>query len=360
MILSRYVLRRVFGRTLFVLLASVVLYIIVDVMAVSQQLTRGSMWQVVQLYAFRLPEIIVIMLPAALVMGPLLAMGSLAKRYELAAIKFTGGSMRRVVAPPFMLVGAGAAALLLFLNEIGQPTTLPAAVTLQNSVFKLRGPRYWSFYWPRRWMRTPSGFLHASGVRRGKLNDVTYIQHDRNFQPSLLIRAETLREQDEKYVLHRAHIQDLSDDRVGAQAVEQLTFPEQLDPGSLIQHLGYPEVFTAIELTETVRMHEAQGGQTTPFKLALWRRLGDPLLLLALVFLVIPVGSWSRRGQPTERRLIEGAVILGVYFMIRGVFGSIASSETSACAVAALGPVGVVLLLGALCWLRIEHERALP
>jgi len=360
MILRRYVLRRVIGRTLFVLFASTLLFIVVDVMGVSQQLTRGSLWQVLQLYALRLPDIVVTLLPAALVIGPLLAMGSLAKRFELAAIKFTGGSMMRVVAPAFLLVGVVAALSHLSLTELVRPALLPHAVSLQNRVFKLRGPRYWTYYWPRRWMRTPSGFLHANGVRSGELLDVTYVRHNRAFLPTTLIRAASLVEEDEGYSLREVTEQDLVDSPGAISSHARMTFPEHLERGSLAQHLGYPEIFTIPGLMQTIEIHGAQGGKTTPFKLALWRRLADPLLLIALAFLVAPIGSWSRRGQPTERRLIEGGGILGLFFLTRGGFGAVASASTSACLVAAFGPVLLILLLGLLCWLRIEHERALP
>lgn len=359
MILRRYILTRVASQTIFVLLAALMLLIIIDVMGVSQQLTRGTLYQVLRLYFLRLPEFVINLLPAALVLGPLLAMGSLAKHFELTAIKFTGGSMLRVVAPPFAITGVSAGLLLFFLSEIAMPLAYPKAVRMQNGIFKLRGPRYWSFYYPRRWMRTPQGFLHAERIRRSQVSGVTYIRHDDAFAPILLVRAEQLKFKDGAYQLLDGISRDLSERNSKPERFSQMLFPEPVERGALVQRLGYPEVFSMEGLVDAVAVHSSQGGKVAPFKLALWRRIADPLLLLVIALAIVPIAAWSRRGQPTERRLIEGAFLIGLFFLIRGSFGALATAETSWCLLAAFGPIGAFALLGGLLWLRVEKESLL-
>lgn len=355
MILRRYVLRRAASRALFVLLAGLLLYIVVDVMGISQQLSRGSALQVLRLYLLRAPEMALSLLPVAVVLGPLLAAGSLARRHELNAIKSCGASMRRVAAPAFVVVGLAAALLHGLLSELVLPRTAPSAVSLQDSVFALRGPRYWSFYLPRRWMRTPQGFLYTRGLRHGQASDVTYLGHDARFAPSVLIHARTLQREGEGYLLLDGLRHDLRHDAV-PEAFARLTFPERLDRGALEQHLGYPEVFGALELWGVLQARATQGGTLAPFALALWRRLGDPLLLLSLALLVTPIAAWARRGQPTERRLIEGGALIALTLACRGAFGALASTASWTWPLAGLGPAAALGALAAVLWTRLEHE----
>lgn len=355
MILRRYVLARASSRALFVLLAGVLLYVVIDVMGISQQLTRGSLWQVLRLYLLRLPEMAVSLLPVAVVLGPLLAAGSLAKRHELVAIKSCGGSMRRVTAPAFLVVGLLAAGAHGVITELVLPRTVPSAVSLQDSVFQLRGPRFWSFYLPRRWMRTPQGFLHTRSIGSGQAKDVTYLGHDAHFAPATLIHARLLRRDGDDYLMLDGSLRDLTR-KAPLVRFDSLPFPEVLEQGALEQHLGYPEVYAAPELWRVLRARASQGGALAPFALALWRRLGDPLLLLALALLITPIAAWARRGQPTERRLIEGGLVLGLALGCRGAFGALASTASWTWSLAGLGPALVLGVLAAVLWPRVEHE----
>jgi lipopolysaccharide export system permease protein len=359
MILRRYVLTRVLTRTLFVLVAGTLLHIVIDIMAVSQQLARGSLGQILLLYALKLPEFALTLLPIAITLGPLLAMGSLAKRYEMAAVKFTGGTMRRVVAPTFVAVGLIAAGMHLTLTELIIPQTASRAVLMQHKTFNLRGPRFWNYYYPRKWMRTPAGFLHASSIQADTLSDVTYVQHNTHFQPILLLRAQRLEPREQGYFLINGVLTDIA--VVGQPTIEfdELPFPEALAANALAQQLGYPEIFSIQELRRTIAVHGAQGSQVIPFKLEFWRRHAVPVILMMMVFSLVPVAAWARRGQPTERRLVEGTLFIGAFFMLRGVFAAAASLSDTACAIAAFGPAVVFAAVGIVLWRRIEHERFL-
>jgi lipopolysaccharide export system permease protein len=357
MTLRNYILRRAIATSLFVWVAGVLFFVVVDLMGTSQQIARGTLGDIVQLYLLRCPEIAATLLPVMLVLGTLLALGSLSKNYELAAMKFTGSSMRRVLLPPLLWLALFEALTLVVLAEWAVPGTAPQAVALQDRVFALRGPRFWAFYQPRRWLRTPSGFLHARSLQGGTLHDVTYVRHDASFSPVQLIRADELQARPDGYTLINGTSRALEPIGAPLAAFDALAFPEPLAAGSLAQHLGFPEVFGARGLLTVVREGASQGGNVVPFQLALWRRLGDPLLLLALALLVIPFAAWAKRGQPTERRLIEGALILGYYFAVRGAFGTLAAADASSCALAALGPPLVTLALAGLLLRKVEVEH---
>jgi len=359
MTLRNYILRRAIATSLFIWLAGILFFVVVDLMGTSQQIARGTLTDVFRLYLLRCPEIAATLLPVVLVLGSLLALGSLSKNYELAAMKFTGSSMRRVLLPPLLWLALFEAVALAALSQWAVPHTAPQAVALQDEVFALRGPRFWAFYQPRRWLRTPSGFLHAHRLQGGVLHDITYIRHDASFSPVQLIRAAELQPRPDGYALIDGASRALEPVGAPLLAFDALAFPEPLAAGSLAQHLGFPEVFDARGLLTAVREGAIQGGNVVPFQLALWRRVGDPLLLLALALLVIPFAAWAKRGQPTERRLIEGALILGYYFALRGGFGTVATASASSCAVAALGPPLVTVALAVLLLWRIEVEHPL-
>ena len=356
MILRRHVFSKMLSRSLFVLLASALLYLVVDVMSIAQHLGRGSASQIARLYFLRSPQMLMQVLPIALVLGPLLALGSLAKRHELAAIKFCGGRVSRIIAPPALIIALGAALGSAALSEWVLPKQVARATSLQDRVFHLRGPRFWNFYTPRRWMRSPQGFVRVGQLRGGEGRNIIYLQHDSNYQPKLLIQAERLHREGQDYWLSDARVQRLDRPDQIPKHFERLLFPEPMAPGSLEQRLGFPEVFTFSQLQVLAQRRAQQGASVQPFTLAMWRRIGDPLLLFVLMLLVIPVSAWAGRGQATELRIIQGAGILGLYFLSRGLFAGLASSDHLRCALAALLPSFSVVILAALLWTRIEHE----
>ena len=104
-ILDRYIIRQFILVFLFGLLAFICIFIIIDMMEKLDDFidAQAPTSIVLQYYAASIPDIVKLMIPVAVLLSALFVTGRLASQNELAAIKSSGTSLYRTMAP-FLVV----------------------------------------------------------------------------------------------------------------------------------------------------------------------------------------------------------------------------------------------------------------
>jgi len=104
-ILDRYIIRQFLIAFLFGLLAFIFIFIIIDMMEKLDDFidAQAPASTVVQYYIASIPDIVKLMIPVAVLLSALFVTGRLASQNELAAIKSSGTSLYRIMAP-FLIV----------------------------------------------------------------------------------------------------------------------------------------------------------------------------------------------------------------------------------------------------------------
>lgn len=117
-LLDRYLLREFFGYLLLGLAGFIVIFVVVDVIEkIDVFLDHHAPFPLVaQFYLYRAPEVVVQVLPVALLLATFLALGQLNKFGELTAMRAAGWSLARILRSVF-LVAAASAAVSLLLSE---------------------------------------------------------------------------------------------------------------------------------------------------------------------------------------------------------------------------------------------------
>ena len=113
-ILDRYLLLGIFG--------FIVIFMVVDIFEkIDVFLDHHAPFDLVaRFYLYRAPEVVVQVLPVALLLATFLALGQLNKFGELTAMRAAGISLMRILVPVFAVAAASAAASLL-LGELVVP-----------------------------------------------------------------------------------------------------------------------------------------------------------------------------------------------------------------------------------------------
>jgi len=121
-LLDRYVLFEFLKLLLLSLFAFVVIFAVVDLFEKIQDFMDGhaSAWVVGRYYLYKVPWVVVQVLPVALLMATFLTLGQMSKFNELTAMVTSGLSTTRIVVPLF-LVGLVAVAGSFALNELVVP-----------------------------------------------------------------------------------------------------------------------------------------------------------------------------------------------------------------------------------------------
>jgi lipopolysaccharide export system permease protein len=116
-ILDRYIIRQFIISFLFGLLAFVFIFIIIDMMEKLDDFidANAPTRVVVEYYITSIPEIVKLMIPVAVLLSALFVTGRLSSQNELAAIKASGTSLYRIMAP-FMVITLIICFISIYLN----------------------------------------------------------------------------------------------------------------------------------------------------------------------------------------------------------------------------------------------------
>jgi lipopolysaccharide export system permease protein len=115
-ILDRYLLREFSGYLLLGLSGFVVLFVVVDIFEKIDVFLdhRAPFTLVARFYLYRAPEVVVQVLPVALLLATFLALGQLNKFGELTAMRAAGQSLMRILATVFAVAAVAALVSLVF------------------------------------------------------------------------------------------------------------------------------------------------------------------------------------------------------------------------------------------------------
>jgi lipopolysaccharide export system permease protein len=132
-ILDRYVLREFVGYLALGLIGFVVIFMVVDLFEKIDVFLdhRAPMSLVVRFYLYRTPEIVVQILPVALLLATFMALGQLNKFGELTAMRSAGVSLLRILRPVFG-VALASVALVFVLGE----RVVPRANSERDAIYE--------------------------------------------------------------------------------------------------------------------------------------------------------------------------------------------------------------------------------
>lgn len=285
--------------------------------------------------------------PIATLIGALVGLGQLASRSELVAMRAAGQSIGRIV------LGALSGGLLLALvavliGEVVAPPAEQRALALRSTaqtgdVVQMTRSGFWA--------RDGDAFVNIRGIDPGaQLRDITIYELDGTW----LTTATHAR--DASY--HRGHwvLQDIErsrvyPDRVEVERIDSATWSSLLSPALLEVIVVEPQVLPVWGLYRYVRYMQRTDQDAGAYEVEFWRKLVQPLLILAMIFVSIPVLLGSARSSGLGIKIFVGIVIGIAFYLVSQTFSYLALLYDMSPALAAVAPP-VLFVLGALWLLR--------
>lgn len=346
-LLDRYLLRELLIPLIYCLGGFLVFWIAFDLFTTLDtfQAKHLGPGDVAEYYAVRLPELMVTVLPVALLLGLLYALSNHARHHELVAIRAAGVSLWRMCAP-YLGVGVFASLSLFGLNEFWAPGGSEAATRILNRHLRTeekterewrrnlnfhneRDDRFWTieaFHVPTHTMhkpsvewRTPDGvrrqFFADNGRRLGGVwtfqNVTLFVHHPAN--PEVPERSQT----------------------------NQMTFPEFTEtPEQILSEIKVSSVsnvlavkrlhFSLQEILNYRKLHPALDGEVyAMINTQFHGRIATPWTCLVVVLIAIPFGMLPGRrnvfvGVAASIFICFAYFVLAKYSLALGTKGSLA------------------------------------
>ncbi len=309
-----------------------------------------------------IPFVIYTMAPLCSLVAVLITFGTLGRTSELTAMKATGISLYRVVAPILVIAAILSVALFAF-DEVYLPTANRRQEALLSTI---KGKPAQTFLRPdRKWMS-------GQASRQGEPTRIFYYQFfdpDKNvfanltvfeFQPGTFALTRRIfassahwDEHDERWILDDGWQRSFSGEAIASfNTFDSASFPEIHEQPSYFKKQERPsQEMSYDELSRYIRDLQQSGFDTTRLRVQLNRKLAYPLITLVMAIVAVPFAlSAGKRGSIAGLGAAVGVAI--AYWIIAGIFENLGDVNTLPAVLAAWSPDLLFAMAGSYLLLR--------
>lgn len=241
-------------------------------------------------YLYRLPYFVLLLVPAAVLLGSVLAAFNLASRTELLAVRAAGASLRRFFAP-LVVVGALGALASFAASEWVVPQASRRARYYEEVVIKKKR-MVDSFRQGQIWFRDGAYFVHVGLFvpEAGVLREVSLY---RLADGSRLVEREDAREavwKGGRWVAPRAVVRTFEGGRLATEEREEVPLPLSYAPAEFTLAQGDPEQMSIRDLRALIDHLRREGFDSTRSSADLAAKGAFPWVCLLMVLLGPPSG----------------------------------------------------------------------
>ena len=357
-LLYRYVLGHFLSVLTVSLLAATALFMIVDFFEKVDDFLRedASVLQVASYFLYNLPNVIHLMMPIAILVSVLIAVGRLAQRSEIIAMRSAGVSLFWL-ATPLICTGAALALLMFVLGETVVPWTNMQAYEILNLDIKKKlekGRLSRANYWYRDGNTFYGVDFYDS--RSSTLYGVRIFE----FGPHFILRRHLEADSAEwkgsviRWVMHGVvEFTYPGGTRTRLSRFSQLPLVVPEEPQDFYNIKLDPKTLSLSRLAVYVQKLQREGAPVSEPLVDLYAKLSFPFVNLIVVLIAFPFALTSGRSGKMTWSFVGGVSVGFGYYIVHAFSTSLGNAELIPPLIAAwnatflLGAVGVYFMVGA-------------
>lgn len=304
--LDRYLMRNILGLTGLVALVLISIYTFVEFVS-GLGGAHGGFWRPFETALLQMPANAYILLPIIVLLGTLLGVGHMARLGELAAMRGAGVSWLRIGGAT-LIVGIALGGLGFFLGNWLAPQGQRLAENLSSGATHGLGQS--------RWLRDTDSILRVRKLVSAKeIEGVTVYTLNKSGQIASILHADHGRYENKHWQLSRVVRSDFVQGRIKTSSQPQASWHGGITPKVLKLLILKKNSLSAGGLSRLVDYLDTNHLDAGKYRMLLWRRLVEPLTLIALMLFALPFSSGRLRQTGTGQRLLIG-VLIGVVFYV--------------------------------------------
>lgn len=343
-ILDRYMVSELGNPFAFGLSAFTLIFAATNILAISRLVAEehAPLWAAVEYFLWLVPEIVVTVVPMAMLLGMLLALQRLSSDSEITALKAGGVGLVRAVTP-LLIVGFFVSLIALGLQEGVVPFANDRAAYLRESVIKHVG----MFGGGSHSVLThlPGGgeqmtYFRGYDPATQTLLHVTIIKYSVENQPQLIIFSDR-----GKFVAPTWTFENASEYQFGADGSTYYSQDPQLrvDIGEKPSEIAERAADNNRENMSRAQIREIiESGQLSPqemraYEMTYEEKLARPFASFVFALIAVPFGLRPARGGGTGLGFGLAVAIVFVYFVIASTFSAVFTGLSGGYALSTIG-----------------------
>ena len=356
--LDRYLVSELWGPSFFGLSAFSLIFAATYILNISRLVAddHAPIWAAIEYFFFQLPQIVVLVIPMALLLGTLLALQRLSGESEITAMKAGGIDLVRIVRP-VLFVGIVVSLFSLVLQEALVPFAQERAQYVLDDVIRHVGIAAGSLDVSTplpgggRQLTAATGYEASSGT----LRNVTVIQYDRNDTPEEIIFSERAQFKIDSWIFSDARTYHFAADGTTIASTDpHLRVDLGEDPSRIMQRASNnnPDELSRAQLHELLSSNTLTDLQQRKYRSAYDAKLAQPFACFVFTLIAIPFAMRPARGGGTSVGFGLAVAIVFVYYVILTIFRGVGTAVPNLSVIAAWVPNAIFTAIGGLMLAR--------
>lgn len=357
-ILSRYLIREFLKFFLAATAGFIVIFYVIDVLDRMSDLVRyrAPLGASVLYFLFKAPQVVFYVMPVSVLVATLFVLSILSKDNEILALRSSGVSVHRFVAP-LILLSLGLSAFAFLNNEF----VVPAGNARSEEIWKVQVKREYNDVFFRRdkfWYRSEHAIYNilSFDYLRKTLGRITIYRMGPGFRP--IGRVDALKGQwkDGRWHFYDVVARDFLSDgsaRVRSQKEMVIDLPET--PESFKVIAPDPDTFSYAQLERYVKKLERDGYDVTKYLVDLQAKLSTPLISFLSCLIAIPFALRTSRAGQRPLGIFFAIAIASAYWFLLAYSLAFGHKGTLTPMAAAWIPNLILLGVGGLLLVNVEQ-----
>ena len=301
-ILDKYLLREYAWPLLYCFDAFAMLMIVIDLFGTLDDFIQyhARLGTVVHYYLILFPEMFVIIMPMALLLGLLFCLANLSKYNELVAMRVNGISLLRI-AMPLLAIGAAATIAVFIVNELFVPHAHEKADALRARVKGRGQPDVLENFFFANTIERRDWYARRFDTRHSEMDTVEIHDRKDNGDPDIDVFAEHARWIDHQWRFFNADVYNHNEAKAPVAHAAETNFPAfKESPARLAVEGKNPDDLTTRELRRYIHTQQVANHLVglARYEVKLQSRYAFPLTCLLVVLMGIPLGMRVSRSGP--------------------------------------------------------------
>lgn len=356
-ILTRYLLSVLIKNFLTGLALCTLLFLVFDFFDRIDNLLaeNAGLWLIIQYFLFKIPLMISLMLPVAVMFTTLFSFGLLSKNSEITAMRAAGIPIRKLAKP---LVGFSLclSVFSILLNEL----IVPATERRQREIYNIdirqkdkRGGYSQSFFW---WRRADTFYSsNTFDSRTNRLMNLSAFELNKDWRAEKRIDSNETFYIDPVVGWSMKGVKTFRFERntINVASEPSLPLPIPEHPQDFYDVKAEPFSMSFLELRDFIKQQQSNGVPVNDYISDLYSKLAFPLVTLITAMVVLPFSLLPARSGSMAVSVLAAVIIAFAYYAVDSFSVAMGRAEILPPLVAAwtanivMGAVALILNLGA-------------
>jgi lipopolysaccharide export system permease protein len=250
--------------------------------------------------------------PIAVLIGSMYAIGQLSENSELTAIRSSGYSIKRIA---FTLSFTGLF-FTLFTFVVGDLVTPLTEKKAQEIRITAKDSIVTQEFRSGLWIKDSNSFINVEHVLPDtSLSNIHIYEFDNNFHLRTITNAKKGNFKESEWKLEDVDQTIFNQDKISTNSLKSANWKSLIKPEMMNVLLVSPEKMSSMSLIHFIKYLKNNRQKVTRYEIALWEKLIYPLASIAMVLFAIPFGFFQERSGGKNVKIFLG-ILFGIFYQI--------------------------------------------